>query len=82
MLRRIKQLSHRAALTAGGKDMEHLLAALTKPAVQAPSIGWLAGQQGAIEVGDEHQLRSNRQGRLHLRLKACPHQWPCQTLIQ
>ena len=61
MLRRIKQLCHRAALTAGGKNMEYLLAALTQPAVEASSIGWLAGQQGAIKVGDEHQLRSNRQ---------------------
>jgi hypothetical protein len=34
--------------------MQHLLAASTQPAVEASTIRWLAGQQGAIEIGDQH----------------------------
>ena len=56
-----QQPGHRTQIAAGAEDMNHPLALPHQPAIQPAAPGGGARQQGAIEIGDQHQLRLGRE---------------------
>lgn len=59
----------RAEITAGAEHMQHPLAPLGQPAIKAPTLRRGTPQQGAVEIGHQHQLGLLRQGRRELPLQ-------------
>jgi ATP-dependent helicase HrpB len=66
----IEQAGHRTQVPAGAEHMQHLLTAGHQPGIEAAATLSRAAEQGAVEIGHQHQLRAAGQARRQLALQA------------